>query len=62
MVKEEYVKIVTEDIVMLKNKKSSKHFCAGYNDFQFPLTVSFYEHGEYMVKIEGKKAVVEKIK
>ena len=66
MVENRKVKIVTEDIVMggengSKNMASTS-FCSGFDDFQFPLTVSFHEHGEYIVKIEGKKAVVEKVK
>ncbi len=66
MVEERKIKIVTEDIVMGGERGSSEFascsFSGGYNDFKFPLTVSFCEHGEYIVKIEGKKAVVEKVK
>ena len=66
MVKENIVRIVTEDIIMGGEKGNSGFascsFSGGYNDFQFPLTVSFYEHGEYVVRIEGKKAIVEKVK
>jgi len=64
MVKKEKVKIVTEDIRMGGENgsyKASSSFGGGYDDFQFPLTVSFYEHGNYTVRIEGKKAIVEKI-
>lgn len=66
MVKEKMVKTVTEDIVIGGEngvtKYGAKSFGIGYDNFKFPLTVSFCEHGEYVVKINGKNATVEKIK
>lgn len=63
MVEEKKTKIVTEDAVMggtHECTKSEHSFIREYDDVQFPLTVSFYKDGEYRIKIEGKKAVVEK--
>lgn len=64
MVEEKKTKVVIEDAIMGGTHgctKSEHIFGVGCDDFKFPLTVSFYEHGEYKVKIEGKKAIVEKI-
>lgn len=61
MIKEETIKIVTEDARMTGQRKFVKDFGYGYDNFQFPFTASFYEHGEYIVKIEGKRAIIEKV-
>ena len=61
MRKDENTVKMVEDIVMTKGMTKSRHsFESGYDDYQFPLTVSFEEHGEYIVKIEGKVATVIK--
>ena len=36
-------------------------FGNGYDEFQYPLTVSFWEKGKYEVLIEGKVAKVIKV-
>lgn len=64
MIKEKIVKVVTEDAVMGGERgcnRSVHSYGHGYDDFRFPLTVSFCEHGEYRVKIKGKEAIIEKI-
>lgn len=63
MVKNRNIRIVEEDAVMGKDecRKFTKTFCRGYNDFQYPFTVSFCSEGEYRVVIKGKEAVVEMV-
>ena len=61
MVKYNRVKEVIED-AEIYDQYFSKSFGHGYEDFEFPLTLSFYEHGKYEVEIIGKKATVKKIR
>ena len=62
MVKNRNVREVIEDAVVGdKCYKHGKSFCAGYDSFQFPFTVSFESEGKYVVIIKGKTAVVEKV-
>lgn len=62
MIENKNIRIVKEDAVMGdKCTKTSISFRSGYNDFQYPLTVSFCNEGEYRVVIKGKTAEIEKI-
>ena len=61
MIKKRQVEEVIED-VRIYNQDFEKNYYDGYSDFQFPFTVSFYEHGKFEVEIVGKKATVKKIK
>lgn len=62
MIKNENVRTVVEDAVVGNQcTKYEKTYCSGYDDFQYPFTVSFRDAGIYTVSIKGKKAVVEKI-
>lgn len=60
MIKHKEIRIVEEDLVidMTKDAIAGKIFG---EDFQFPLTVSFYKHGKYEVEIKGKRATVKRI-
>lgn len=60
MVNYKKVKEVIED-AEIYSQDYKKIFSDGYNDFEFPLTLSFYEHGKFEVVIEGKTATVKKI-
>lgn len=60
MVKYNKVKEVIED-AEIYSQDFTKSFGQGYEDFEFPLTLSFYEHGKYEVEIVGKRATVKKI-
>lgn len=60
MVKYNRVKEVIED-AEIYNQDFTKTFQEGYKDFEFPLTLSFYEHGKFEVEIVGKRATVKKI-
>lgn len=62
MIKNKNIRIVEEDMVLGNGyNKSEKSFGYGYDDFQYPLTVSFCSEGKYEVVIKGKKAVAIKI-
>ena len=63
MVKNREVKEVTEDGAVGGNRgtKTEKTYSHGFDDFQFPYTVSFYGKGKYEVVIEGKSAKVRKV-
>ena len=54
--------VVTEDLVVEPGfKVGTAFFNNGYDEFQFPFTVSFECEGKYEVVIEGKKAIVKKV-
>ena len=54
--------VVTEDVVVEPGFiKVSKEYDCGYDEFQFPFTVSFECAGKYEVVIEGKKATVRRV-
>lgn len=64
MIKHKEIRIVEEDLVigdMTEAAVAKRSFGDGYEDFQFPLTVSFYSHGKYEVEIKGKRAMVKRI-
>ena len=62
MVKHHNIREVVEDAVVGKTcGQSTKSFGFGYDEFQFPYTVSFDAEGKYEVGIKGKKAVVRKV-
>lgn len=62
MIKNKNIRIVEEDAVVGNGcNKSEKSFGDGYDDFQYPFTVSFCSQGEYRVVIKGKMAKVEKV-
>ena len=64
MIKHKEIRIVEEDLVvgyMTEVAVVERSFGDGCEDFQFPLTVSFWSHGKYEVEIKGKKAVVKRI-
>ena len=62
MIKHHNIREVVEDAVVGKTcGKSTKSFGMGYDEFQFPFTVSFDAEGKYEVIIKGKKAVVQKV-
>lgn len=62
MIKNKNIRIVEEDMVLGDEcRKHEKRFEAGYDDFQYPLTVSFCSEGKYEVIIQGKKAVAIKV-
>lgn len=60
MVKYNKVKEVIED-AEIYSQDFTKKFGQGYEDFVFPLTLSFYEHGKFEVEIIGNEATVKKI-
>ena len=60
MVKYNRVKEVIED-AEIYGQDFTKSFGHGYEDFEFPFTLSFYKHRKYEVEIIGKKATVKKI-
>lgn len=63
MIENKNIRVVKEDIVVGNGcNKSEIAFGCGYEDFQFPLTVSFCSEGIYTVKIKDKKAVVERLR
>lgn len=63
IIKNKNIRVVIEDSIIGADKaiKSEKSYGAGYDDFPYPYTVSFYGEGEYKVVIKGKTARVEKI-
>ena len=62
MIENKNIRIVKEDAVVGNDcKKCSKSFNDGYDDFQYPYTVSFCSEGEYKVIIKGKTAEVVKV-
>ena len=62
MITTKMVRVVEEDArVGNKCKSYSAEFHGDYAGVPFPFTVSFYDEGEYKVKIEGKKAFVVKL-
>jgi len=62
MIENKNIRIVKEDMVLGNGcNKSEVRFGCGYDDFQYPLTVSFCSEGKYEVVIEGKKAVAVKV-
>ena len=62
MIENKNIRVVKEDAVLGNGCNHSEvSFGSGYNEFQFPLTVSFCSDGEYSVKIEGKRAVIKKV-
>lgn len=60
MIKKREVEEIIED-ARIYDHNFEKTFGFGYDDFQFPFTVSFFEHGKFEVEITGKKANVKKI-
>ena len=60
MIKKRKIEEVIED-ARIYGQNFEKNYCDGYSDFQFPFTVSFFEHGKFEVEIVGKKAIVKKI-
>lgn len=62
MIENKNIRIVKEDAVVGNGcDKSTKSFGCGYDDFQYPFTVSFCSEGEYRVVIRGKIAEVVKV-
>lgn len=64
MIKHKEIRIVEEDLVisdMTKGAVAGRIFGNEYEDFQFPLTISFCNHGKYEVEIKGKRATVKRI-
>ncbi len=62
MIKHKEIRIVEEDLVVGDEPTvAERKFGYGYEDFQFPLTVSFCSHGKYEVEIKGKRATVKRI-
>ena len=62
MIKHKEIRIVEEDLVVGDEPTVAEiKFGHGYDNFQFPLTVSFCSHGKYEVEIKGKRATVKKI-
>lgn len=64
MIKHKEIRIVEEDLVvsdMTEVAVAERSFGNGSENFQFPLTVSFYSHGKYEVEIKGKRATVKRI-
>lgn len=54
--------VVKEDLVVEPGfTKAYTEFRDGYDEFQFPFTVSFECEGKYEVVIEGKKATVRRV-
>lgn len=62
MIKNKEIRIVEEDLVVGdKTAVAKRSFGHGYDNFQFPLTVSFCSHWKYEVEIKGKRATVKRI-
>lgn len=62
MIKHKEIRIVEEDLVVGDEPTVAEiKFGHGYDNFQFPLTVSFCSHGKYEVEIKGKRATVKRI-
>lgn len=62
MIKHKEIRIVEEDLVVGDEPTVAEiKFGYGYDNFQFPLTVSFCSHGKYEVEIKGKRAMVKRI-
>ena len=64
MIKHKAIRIVEEDLVvgdMTEVAVAERSFGHGYDNFQFPLTVSFCSHGKYEVEIKGKRATVKRL-
>lgn len=62
MIKHKEIRIVEEDLVVGDETTVAEiKFGHGYDNFQFPLTVSFCSHGKYEVEIKGKRATVKRI-
>ena len=62
MVRKKTIRIVEEDAVVGQTcDYAERAYCKGYDEFQFPFTVSFDAEGKYEVVIEGKKATVKKV-
>lgn len=62
MIKHKEIRNVEEDLVVGdKTTVAERSFGYGYEEFQFPLTVSFYSHGKYEVEIKGKRATVKRL-
>ena len=62
MIENKNIRIVKEDMVLGNVcDKSEKTFGYGYDDFQYPLTVSFCSEGKYEVVIKGKYAVAKRV-
>lgn len=62
MIKHKEIRIVEEDLVVGDEPTVAEiKFGHGYDNFQFPLTVSFCSHGKYEVEIIGKRATVKRI-
>lgn len=64
MIKHKEIRIVEEDLVvsdMTEVAVAERSFGNGSENFQFPLTVSFYSHGKYEVEIKWKRATVKRI-
>ncbi len=54
MIKHKEIRIVEEDLIvgdMTEVAVAERSFGYGYEEFQFPLTVSFCSHGKYEVEI-----------
>lgn len=62
MIKNKNIKIVKEDMILGDGcNKSKMYFGHGYEDFQYPLTISFCSEGKYEVVIKGKSAIATKV-
>lgn len=62
MIKHKEIRIVEEDLAVGDEPTVAEiKFGHGYDNFQFPLTVSFCSHGKYEVEIKGKRTTVKRI-
>lgn len=62
MIENKNIRIVKEDMVLGNGcDKSEKTFGYGYDDFQYPLTVSFCSEGKYEIVIKGKHAIAKRV-
>jgi hypothetical protein len=62
MIENKNIRIVKEDAVVGNGcNEHTRSFGYGYDNFQYPFTVSFCSEGEYRVVIKGKEANVKKI-
>ena len=62
MIENKNIRIIKEDMVLGNGcDESEVKFGYGYDDFQYPLTVSFCSEGRYEVIIKGKHAVAKRV-
>lgn len=62
MITTKTIRVVEEDACVGNGCKSYlAEFHGDYTGVPFPFTVSFYDEGEYKVRIEGNKAFIVKL-